>query len=317
MKKIISALLSIILIMAIIPFNTFATDDFDISDYTWEDIMSMSNSEYRELLTNFERIYDPFNTYQTDPLMGTQELPATPSIGGIQPYWTSGETDMSETGSHELITARACGVLLTDKGFWGENHNSSILIALTISLASILPDKYTIDFSGHFYDPDTGRNFVGSSLNTAYTNAIYYYNKAKNAYSPDEITDNFIEYVGRMLHYVQDASEPHHAANVTAGIINNSHGQFENFADTNLNSYIDGFTTIYSNYYSNALTYPDVGTIVYSTAKKAKDYITSVDNVNNKSQWSYVANITTRNAVESSALALYKLSHDADISLTK
>lgn len=324
MKKIISVLLSIILIMSIMPFNIFATEDFDISDYTWEDIMTMSNSDFRELLANFERVYDPFDTYETDPLMDS----SSSAPGGIQPRWTSGKVDMSEIGSHELITARACGVLLNDKGFWGGNQGGSIMIALSLSLASILPDKLKIFgeiiesppidlFAGHFYDPDTGKNILGSIIDTAYTNAKKYYKRAKNQSSATQLSDEFIENVGRMLHYIQDASEPHHAANVVAGPGNNSHGEFEDFADANLNSYIDGFTTISSNSYAQALTHPDVGTLVYSTAKAAKSHIFSVDNVNNKSQWAYVAGVTTRNAVQYSALALYKLSVEAGIPLTK
>ena len=323
----ISALLSIILIMAIVPFNTFATDDFDISDYTWEDIMSMSNSEYRELLTNFERVYDPFDTYQTDPLMGTQELPATPSIGGIQPYWTSGKTDLSETGTHELITARACGVLLTDKGFWGENHNGSILIALTVSLASILPDKLTVNgevtdlapldmFSGHFYNPDTEKSWNESTSNTARTNAEFFYIEAKNEYVPNDFSNNFLEYVGRMLHYIQDASEPHHAANIIAYQYGNVHGKFEDFAYSNIDSYINSLTTMSNYEYQMALT-KSPGVLVYETAKIAKDFSSQVKDAKNQTQWARVAGSTTRNAVRYSTLLLYKISVEAGIPLTQ
>lgn len=318
MKKVISALLSIMLIMSIIPFSVFATDDFDISDYTWEDIMSMSSSEFRELLSDFERVYDPFDTYETDPIMGSQE---TQNDGGIQLYWSSGNMKMTETGSHELITARACGVLLNDKGFWGGNQGGSILIALTLSLASILPDRRQIPlrdtaFAGHFYDPDTLATWSGDTVFTARTNTKYFFDKAKEVYSPNQLGDNFIEYAGRMLHYIQDASEPHHAANITAFQYNNAHGKFEDFADENLNSYIDNFTTITDSVYTFACLY-SIGTLLHTTAQIAKSYAPKVINVSDQSQWSNVAGITTRTAVQYSAMALYKLSIELNIPLTK
>lgn len=129
-------LMASILLLSFFSVPAFAyesEDDFDISDYTWEDIMTMSNEEFHELLSNFERVYDPFGTYETNPL--------TVDNKSVQPYWTSGTEDMSEQGSHELITARACGLVLADKGFWGTTHNGSIVVALSISLASIIPDK--------------------------------------------------------------------------------------------------------------------------------------------------------------------------------
>lgn len=100
--------------------------------------MTMSNSDFRKLLSDFERVYDPFGTYETNPITQNESGWYDWSV---QPYWTSGQEDMSETGSHELITARACGILLDDKGFWGDNRNGSILVALTLSLASIIPDR--------------------------------------------------------------------------------------------------------------------------------------------------------------------------------
>lgn len=311
-KKSAAMLLSIILVISSLSIVAFAydNDDFDVSDYTWEDIMSMSNSEYRALLSDFERVYDPFDTYETDPIIEPQ------NNDGIQLYWTSGETDMSETGSHELITARACGILLSDVGFWGENKNGSIIIGLTLSLASILPDKNTIDFSGHFYDPDTEKNFIGNKINTALTNVEFHYVMATNSYDEQEINESFIINVGKMLHYIQDASEPHHAANIIANPFNNAHGQFESFADENLNSYIDSFTTINASEYIKAYS-STPGSLLKETAKKAKNLSSKVNKVSDKSQWSFVANITTRNAVQYSAMLLYKLSIDLSIPLAK
>ncbi len=305
----------LISICSIASFAFSPEEEFNIDDITWDDIMTMSNSDFRELLSDFERVYDPFGTYETNPI--TQNESGCYD-GGVQPYWTSGEEDMSETGSHELITARACGILLEDKGFWGDNRNGSILIALMLSLASIIPDKdpelgLNDLYRGHFYDPDTEENFAGSKTNTAKTNAINFYNQAKAQGVSDE---NFYKSVGCMLHYIQDACEPHHAANIISTGSLSAHGQFEKFADENLNSYIDSLTTLADSVYSARLS-KDIGTIVNDSAEVGKDYSGVVKNIFNKTHWGTVALNTTRLAVIQSATVLYKLSIEANIPLTK
>ncbi len=320
MKKSISVITCIILLlMSISPLysaaHTMETEnaEFDLSQYTWEDIMTMDNAEFRRLLADFERVYDPFETYQTSPLVELKD-------NQIQPLWTSGQKDLSEVGSHELITARACGILLQDKGFWGENHNGSIVVALTIALASIIPDRDLLEgigsgYAGHFYDPDTGVNYLNDSLNTARSNMINNFNAAKAAYQKND-TDTFLEAVGKMLHYMQDACEPHHAANVTAVIVWQGHSAFEKYADERLNQYIDPLQSLYANRYTWAAG-ATKETMIYSAAKQAKLYISLVNNTRDKSEWDYVAFQTTRNAVENSTLLLYRLSLEAGIPLVK
>jgi phospholipase C len=297
-------------------------EEFNINDYTWEDIMTMSNSEFRTLLTNFERVYDPFGTYETEQL--TAIYSETTNGGGVQPRWTSGDTDIlgnvKETGSHELITARACGILLDDKGFWGTDESGSILIALTLSLASIIPDRNLVLgaldlFKGHFYDPDTGENWAGGSSNTAKTNAEKFYNKAIEEYEENGNTELFIENVGKLLHYVQDACEPHHAANITALENGGVHTEFEEFADANLDSYIDQLTTVSNYSYQQSLS-NSIGIIVHNAAVTAKGFSGYVDDINDQSRWGSVAGSTTRNAVRETAIVLYKLSIELSIPLT-
>lgn len=323
MKKFISILLSmnIFLLMFSLVGYSLNEEDFDINDYSWEDIMTMSNSDFRELLTNFERVYDPFGTYDTEPL--TSIYSESTSETGVQSRWISGNTDISgnptETGSHELITARACGILMDDKGFWGTDESGSLVIALSISLASIIPDRNAILgaldlFKGHFYDPDTGKNWAGGTSNTAKTNAQKFFDKAVEEYEENGDSEAFIKNVGKMLHYVQDACEPHHAANITA-IANSAHTDFEEFADANLNSYIDQLTTVSSYSYQQALG-KTVGTIVHEAAVTAKSFSSYVDDSDDQSEWDRVAGSTTRNAVRETARVLYLLSIELSIPLT-
>lgn len=322
-NKITAMLICIAMLFSICSLMGYAfenEEDFNIEDYTWDDIMTMSNSEFRELLTNFERVYDPFDTYETNPITAVYDENDSSNI--VQPRWSSGTQNILgqavDAGAHELITARACGILLDDKGFWGENENGSIIIGLAISLASIMPDR-DADligepiFEGHFYDPETGESYTGSTANTAKTNAQSFYNQAKLVGLNDE---NFAKYVGCMLHYVQDACEPHHAANITVAEKVGVHYFFEDFADENLNSYIDSLTTISNSVYNDRLN-KSVGTIIYESATVAKGYSDLVDNVLNRTHWSTVAMNTTQLAVIQSATILYKLSIEAGLPLNQ
>ena len=319
MKKSISVFLCVVFLLVSVPFKAiayaepFTQEEFDVSQYTWEDIMTMSNTEFRALLTEFERVYDPFGTYAANrPLMQSETQ--------IEPLWVSGDGE-KESGSHELISARACGILLNDLGFWGANQSASIVIALSISLASIIPDQDLLEgplsgFEGHFYDPDTGTSFAGDSVNTAKSNLVNNYNAAVLAYQSEGLSEDFIISVGKMLHYMQDACEPHHAANITAVLVWQGHGSFEKYADQNINQYIDDFTTLPSNKYQEVLS-KSKEALIFTAAKEAKFYIYMVNNTLDKSNWENVAYSTTRKAVQYSTLLLYKLSVESGIALVK
>lgn len=311
-KRLVS--FTIAIVMLIMSFSTAAfavnRESFDISDYKLEDVLYMDSYQLNALLNNFERVYDPFDTYGTTKQL-TQE-------NQISLYWTSGKLDLSEQGSHELITAKACGLLLSDKGFWSPDHNGAIIIALTISLASILPDREQeasdILFAGHFYNPKTGKNYLGNELNTARTNAKNYYNLMETEYQTNGLSELAIEYTGRMLHFIQDASEPHHAANITG--INIAHSSFEKYAHDNIDCYIDDITTISNSRYQSAM-FSSPSQLVYETAIEAHTCSDMVKNYFNKSKWPDAAEICLKNAVEYSALLLYNLGYFSGIPLYK
>ncbi len=86
MKKIISLLLTIIMLLSSFCFtiSAYATsDELDLSQYTVDDLAQMSADEFRQLLADFERVYDPFDTYNTDPIMEENTPPCYPATVGI------------------------------------------------------------------------------------------------------------------------------------------------------------------------------------------------------------------------------------------
>lgn len=86
MKKIISLLLTIIMLLSSFCFtmSAYATsDELDLSQYTVDDLAQMSADEFRQLLADFERVYDPFDTLQYGPNHGGKHSPCYPATVGI------------------------------------------------------------------------------------------------------------------------------------------------------------------------------------------------------------------------------------------
>ena len=69
-KKVFAVILSVIFLFSSISMMSYAfqDDEFNIESITWDDIMTMSNADFKVLLANFERVYDPLGTYKTNPL---------------------------------------------------------------------------------------------------------------------------------------------------------------------------------------------------------------------------------------------------------
>jgi phospholipase C len=234
----------------------------------------------------------------------------------VSPQWTSGDIadgEYTEDGCHEYITATACSILINDKGFYANNATASVVIALSISLASLLPDRDEVGllYAGHFYDPSTGKNCVGSTTNTAKVHAQEHYDAAVNAANVGAM-DEAYEHLGRCLHYVQDASEPHHAANNRHILDGLSHGRFEDFAYSNQETYLGSYTSISNSCYTIA-TNSDISTLVDNTATFAKQYINTVNNTDNQTQWSGTAEICLKNAAKYSAMVMYRFSRESAV----
>lgn len=152
-----------------------------------------------------------------------QESYQETSNPGIQPLWSSdydGDkgADMNchegITGGGFFIYLGAMNILFNSDGF---GYTLSDLMIL--NKASEYPDKefgsIMTGFAGHFYDPDTKKNFLNDNMNTAVTNARYHYDSAIEKYKNEDRVGAMTE-LGYSLHYLQDAGEPHHASNLTA-----------------------------------------------------------------------------------------------------
>ena len=325
MKKTISVFLTMLLIFCsfsfLLPVYAAAPEDtLDLSQYSLEDIAAMSAEEYRALLRDFERVYDPFDTYETDPIMAEEEQEPQ-----IAPRWASGDIkngEYVEQGSHEMITAQALNVLANDKGIFSTNPVEVLAICLSISLASLMPDKDEVGaiwFAGHFYHAIDGDNYVGSSSNTALTNCRDHFDYAVHFAKTGNL-EAMCNEIGRALHYLQDAGEPHHAANITAANI--SHDRFETFVDKDIDSYVNLISSVNGYRFSTSInpTYASsashtVDFLVQQAASIAYTFRGQVNNALNQTYWDYVASKTIPNSVGFSALLLYKLAYNSGITL--
>lgn len=331
MKKSVAIFLTIFLAFSIVPINASAfsenlyggievslyqNSELDLSQYTPEDICQMTNEEYLALVREFERVYDPYDSYvpvENNELNYSNELVGD---GYVSPTWTSGEFkngEWVEAGSHELITAYACTILSNDKGFYAKDATAVVVIMLSISLASMMPDKdedgaFPFKFVGHFYDPETEKNYLRQKNNTAKTNAIAHYNAAISAANSGDMTTAY-EKIGRCLHYIQDANVPHHAANIHAFHIpyGASHLEFEGVAFSRIDRHLASFTSIASSHYSRALSM-GVSNILREGAVSAKNSIDSVKDVQNidNQEWDRVIKNSLHRSAMYSAMVLYK-----------
>ncbi|MBE6715742.1 MAG: hypothetical protein E7573_02370 [Ruminococcaceae bacterium] len=333
MKRLLSVFLALIFVFSIFSlqaqavennnsggfdYSVYTNEELDLSLISLEDISNMSKDEFLELVREFERVYDPFDTYSEQTIQAEELIAPVNGSSDISPQWTSGDINFlgeyTETGTHEIITAKACEIFAGDKGFYADDSLAIVAIILSISLASMLPDKYEIGvfFNGHFYDPDTGENYLGFSNNTAKTNAQEHYDNAVSAASTGDVDEAFEE-LGRCLHYIQDANVPHHAANeIALPLIDTPHGEFENYAFTVAESVLSDFYTV-SQYTYSMLSEATVSDLTHLAAVNAKEEIDKVNNLSDRSDWLEVADYCLENAVMLSAIILYKFAVESAI----
>lgn len=210
--------------------------------------------------------------------------------------------------THQYIVANALKILSNDKGnsaFNGE-LNSSILME-----ATDWPDKLGNEtdagtFAGHFYDPDTGKNWLGQKSPTARTRAESYFQAAVNAYRAGDV-QLAMSNLGKGTHYVSDLNEPHHASNLTA--VNSNHSAFEKYVDKNRKSYTIAGNSFNSSVYTTALN-TSTGDLMYSAAKHAKGLAA---NAQNESTYDSAGRRSVQHAIQTVTQYMYKFGKEVGI----
>lgn len=182
----------------------------------------------------------------------------------ISPTWASGSQS-----THQFIVEKALAILK-------KSYPSSFLDKYTATLKTYAdwPDIYETDglspFQGHFYDPDSGRNYTGISNPTAKTRLVSWYNQAVSTYKTGTVAVS-MQHLGRALHYVGDLSCPLHAANLTA--MNSEHSAYENWVRNHQTSYIETSTSSSTYSWARRTSVSDMG---HNFAVNAKPWASSV-----------------------------------------
>lgn len=302
-----------LLILCFFSVPAFAAEpEFDISDYTFEDLESMTTAEKKELIEKFIETYNP---YGLRDLM-EQEDSASGGLG-VQPLWKSGDGDPMAT--HELITLEALSTYVEAFGLLNADGTQAFAIALYLSAASALPDKDETDnfsFAGHFYSPTTG---YGTNVfkKSAKDNVAEHYDAAyQKLRANPHMTLNLdefalvLEQLGRALHYIQDVCEPHHATNMVAVL--STHSLFESYVDGIIGDLLPTNVTINNSRYLEAKA-KTAGELAHSAARSGASQSYRVLFSSPTTEWDDVAKICLRYAIENSALLMYKLFADCGL----
>jgi hypothetical protein len=127
---------------------------------------------------------------------------------------------------------------------------------------------YSYTWKSHFYDPDSGCNWLGEKYPTALTQGSSYFHEARRAFlSGDLYAAGY--HLGLSLHFLTDLTQPMHAANFTYLSSDNwgYHSGFESYVLT-----IQGQTPLPDKYTSSGLGYVPDPYLVHA-ARNAKKYV--------------------------------------------
>lgn len=210
--------------------------------------------------------------------------------------------------THQYIVSNSVRILQNDKGdeIFSDAERLENLLYFTD-----WPDEYGNEtdfgtFAGHFYNPKTGKNWMGQASPTAKGRAVSYFNEAVSAYNNGKI-DLAIKYIGIGSHYVADLSEPHHTSDLTA--LNSNHTEFEKYVDDNRASYKINNYTINDSYYK------------YATDKNLEGMLESVavyssslaEEAQDKSTYGSAAEKSVTSAIINVTQYFYKFAYDVGI----
>lgn len=222
----------------------------------------------------------------------------------IVPLWSSDSKKPydEEKMCHAFITVMGCfwyiGAVAND-GYDVSKNGITVDDIEILSEYSEWPDTWDIGvvYDCHFYDPDTGKNYRGTS-NTADKKFSKHYLDAINTANAE---DSF-KALGKALHFIQDINEPHHAANLTAG--NSTHSEFEEYVSLNRDRLME-MIVVPVQVDKNVLKM-DTGSIAYGSAKCSKAFASAANKPKEDADWDEVGSLTLMRSVYDTASVIYK-----------
>lgn len=275
MKKIVSAILSLVMLMSLSATAFAQRSMADLGEIPVKNV----EPDYREIV---EQLFPRYRDEQ------------------ISPHWTSGDPDAPNPRMHGFVTQTAYGLLRDSNTIAYTFYNGQ---RANLVRGSVLPDKdetYNILYLWHFYGED-GKNYLGGNV-TAYTKCIEHYKNAVNLYKGG-FKDRAMETLGRALHYLQDVNVPHHSMN--ALVTNSNHAEFEEFAEDRMWSY--ALTSLHASVYTDANK--ALGTTIDYYANFARGLYTHASS-GDTDKMEIAASACVRSAQRATATVLYKFMFD-------
>lgn len=220
----------------------------------------------------------------------------------IDPQWksdTDGDYNNPKTQAmHCYFTAMANLVvgLYTNEVPFTENEVTVLL------KQSEMPDKWYNShlFVNHFYDPETGKNCIGSSIDTAIDTFLKRFNNAVNQYQKGN-RQKAIEELGYSLHFIQDVCEPHHSNNeIESG--KSRHSEFEQWTADNLENIGESISLTQTDFQNIKNSTPEK--IFNNAAWSGRGYLKQA-NSTDTAVMKQAADPTVTNSIEYTALVLY------------
>lgn len=244
----------------------------------------------------------------------------------LQPLWQSDNWGNPDKACHESLTSY--GFLLYI-GAMSKLFNMSESFGFTLAdMQSLVdlsawPDNPLSEqvgvappYGGHFYDPDTGANFWGITINTARTNGELYYNIALSSYIDFGDRSKAIANLAYTLHYVQDAVSPHHSANLEADLEDsNNHSGFEQLASQILlnENLVDEIEWEYDPAFYSACLNQNMGSFVHEIASFSKPFAGLASDKGNITRQRLAATLTLIATIKNTSGVLYKFAKDTKI----
>ncbi len=300
-KKMTACVLSAVLLLACCPLALAAEHDPDpltaqeLARMTDEEIAALSRQQSDATLNKMAQLFQDGEKQELNEYLSALGFATTYAEYAQQQGWDEDEDDaepsiqpMWQSDYDGKEPDKQCHETMTGYGFLmyigamnqlfgiAGSFGYTITEMQLLMTESAWPDKDLLSvitlFAGHFYDPDTGLNFMNSNATTARNNAYGNYNQAVT-YFREGNRSEAIKSLAHAIHYIQDVGVPHHAANYTAGLTN--HSDFEALASQILLSddYVDSLNGLeYSADFYTGIT-SDMGYFAHEIASTTKPTI--------------------------------------------
>lgn len=259
---------------------------------------------------------------------------ASASIPTATFAWDSRE-DVNITDTHKTISVQALQMVKNDMPNDSNINKNLELLESNMSQfrkGTIAPDFGDVGtdrdyylYQDHFYDPDTNKNFTGSSLyplyevpDTAESQLRNYFGQAVAAWKDGNYPSSAY-LLGKAMHYFEDINQPHHALNWTGGP-GTAHTNFETYIETKKDDF--KITTMGNdkseyNIYSDKAINDFLTLQIDKYARKAKTLAPLVTMQNSYDDWYKAGKEGVQNAQKGGATILYRFLKEVTYSSQK